>query len=294
MFAAQIFFMKNCRNTSSMSFALASPYKRHYNADLSLWLSVDPMSDKYPGVSPYAYCANNPVRLVDPDGEDLTDFYDISTGEHLLHIKDGIDEAIAVQRNVFDAYNQDGTLYANKDKIGCSLGTNSDFVALAGTIYAESDARYYSTKEAAGIGSVIRNRATADNISLLKAASKGGIYGWLNRNAILTSTNTEKVNIAYKAAMLTIGGNCDYSNGGYFWQGRDFQESGSPANNQFYQSGFLFSSTSHDLFGMGSKPVNTSWEYKYESTAAAGRTVFMRLTQGWKDAHGTTKWHGGR
>ena len=26
------------------------------------------MSDKYPGLSPYTYCANNPVQLVDPDG----------------------------------------------------------------------------------------------------------------------------------------------------------------------------------------------------------------------------------
>ena len=44
---------------------------RHYNPSFSIWLSVDPMSDKYPGVSPYAYCANNPVRLVDPNGEDI-------------------------------------------------------------------------------------------------------------------------------------------------------------------------------------------------------------------------------
>jgi RHS repeat-associated protein len=33
-----------------------------------MWLSVDPMSDKYPSMSPYNYCANNPVILVDPDG----------------------------------------------------------------------------------------------------------------------------------------------------------------------------------------------------------------------------------
>ena len=32
------------------------------------WLSVDPMSDKYPSISPYAYCAWNPLKLVDPDG----------------------------------------------------------------------------------------------------------------------------------------------------------------------------------------------------------------------------------
>ena len=29
------------------------------------------MSDKYPGVSPYTYCANNPVRLVDEDGREI-------------------------------------------------------------------------------------------------------------------------------------------------------------------------------------------------------------------------------
>ena len=45
---------------------------RYYDSDLMTgWLSVDPMADKYPNLSPYAYCANNPVKLVDPDGEDI-------------------------------------------------------------------------------------------------------------------------------------------------------------------------------------------------------------------------------
>ena len=42
---------------------------RYYSSDLDFWLSVDPMSDKYPSMSPYVYCANNPVKLVDPNGE---------------------------------------------------------------------------------------------------------------------------------------------------------------------------------------------------------------------------------
>ena len=41
---------------------------RYYSSDLSIWLSVDPMSDKYASLSPYVYCADNPVKLTDPDG----------------------------------------------------------------------------------------------------------------------------------------------------------------------------------------------------------------------------------
>ena len=37
---------------------------------MTMWLSVDPMADKYPGITPYNYCNWNPVILIDPDGRD--------------------------------------------------------------------------------------------------------------------------------------------------------------------------------------------------------------------------------
>ena len=37
---------------------------------MTSWLSVDPLADKYPNVSPYAYCVWNPVKLIDTDGRD--------------------------------------------------------------------------------------------------------------------------------------------------------------------------------------------------------------------------------
>lgn len=43
---------------------------------MTMWLSVDPMMDKYPGISPYAYCAWNPVKFIDPDGQMIGDYYD--------------------------------------------------------------------------------------------------------------------------------------------------------------------------------------------------------------------------
>ncbi len=40
--------------------------------------TMDPLAEKYYSVSPYAYCANNPIRYVDPDGRNYGDFYDMN------------------------------------------------------------------------------------------------------------------------------------------------------------------------------------------------------------------------
>lgn len=37
--------------------------------DIRKWLSVDPLADKYPNISPYAYCNWNPIINIDPDGK---------------------------------------------------------------------------------------------------------------------------------------------------------------------------------------------------------------------------------
>ena len=41
---------------------------RFYDPDLSRWTTPDPLAEKYYGISPYAFCNNNPVNFVDPDG----------------------------------------------------------------------------------------------------------------------------------------------------------------------------------------------------------------------------------
>ena len=42
---------------------------RHYNPALPRWLTLDPLAEKYYGVSSYAYCENNPISVVDPQGD---------------------------------------------------------------------------------------------------------------------------------------------------------------------------------------------------------------------------------
>ena len=41
---------------------------RYYEPRLSLWMSTDPLEEKYPNVNSYAYCHNNPILLVDKTG----------------------------------------------------------------------------------------------------------------------------------------------------------------------------------------------------------------------------------
>ncbi|MDL2262919.1 hypothetical protein LJC11_05405 [Bacteroidales bacterium OttesenSCG-928-I21] len=66
---------------------------RYYDSDVSIWLSVDPLASKYPSLSPYVYCANNPVMLVDPDGRSIDEWnVNISTGEKTWVSDKGGDE----------------------------------------------------------------------------------------------------------------------------------------------------------------------------------------------------------
>ena len=74
---------------------------RYYDSDLSgLFLSVDPMADKYPNISPYSYCAWNPVRLVDPKGREI---WIIGSDGNSYQYKNG---------QLYDAF---GDLYSGED-----------------------------------------------------------------------------------------------------------------------------------------------------------------------------------
>ena len=97
---------------------------RYYDCDLSgLFLSVDPMADKYPSISPYSFCAWNPVKLVDPDGREIwikTDRYN-ENAPRIKWTTDGL-------------FNEDGSKYTGDDTF--VLQTASALNA----IYADNEA----------------------------------------------------------------------------------------------------------------------------------------------------------
>ena len=62
---------------------------------MTMWLSIDPMADKYPGISSYAYCAWNPMKLVDPDGMEINPVFG-SNGQFRGCTKEGYTGSIII------------------------------------------------------------------------------------------------------------------------------------------------------------------------------------------------------
>ncbi|NLJ82885.1 MAG: hypothetical protein GX330_07150 [Bacteroidales bacterium] len=56
---------------------------RYYNPNLTTFTARDPIFEKYFWISPYAYCANNPVKYVDPMGMEWEETKDKQKAEEL-------------------------------------------------------------------------------------------------------------------------------------------------------------------------------------------------------------------
>ena len=95
---------------------------RYYEPRLSLWMSTDPRSIDMLQVSPYSYCFNNPIVLVDPDGEIPTPKEGAAIANHVYEGKVG--EKLLGNWVMLSVYTQKGNksfrggLYGRKDNKG--------------------------------------------------------------------------------------------------------------------------------------------------------------------------------
>ena len=130
------------------------------------------MASKYPSLSPYVYCADNPVKLVDPNGEEIGDYYSYN-GKWF-----GSDGKNDNKAYVVTGKNSDGT-FSNAIELPIS---NSELLDRATWVCGESGGSQElitSRTQNAGDASFVSDAGVADYYAFaINNASKadGGFY----------------------------------------------------------------------------------------------------------------------
>jgi len=152
---------------------------RYYDSDVSVWLSVDPMSDERSWLSPYNYCQWNPLGRVDPSGA-LDDNFSVDKQGNVKleeNTKDNFD--MLYTKSDWDVGNKDNGLKVNDRSILPNLSTtNAEGISIS---------QGHTTGSIDDVFKVFKFCADNTNVEWGLARYQ------FNKYAVYTSHNTEEV-----------------------------------------------------------------------------------------------------
>jgi hypothetical protein len=261
-----------------------------YDTRLGRRWNIDPVIK--PWESGYATFADNPVLNIDPNGDVAGDYYN-KKGEHL-----GSDGEIDDKAYIADGKNTDGT-FQNAKELNIS---NSVLNQFANTIAVESGSdKSGSWQESFGIGLAIRNMSTASKYggSIYNTISGGEVFGFSDGgNSTEYKNNSE---FSMQAALYSVLGGYDFTNGATKWDGLDFlawglnSPNGTPHNKfeeygNIYIENSIYSSYKNSLTSSYGNSVRYKHKGAYQSFAVPA-PVFENMGN-WKLPSLSLPWFG--
>ena len=134
---------------------------RHYDPCIMRFTTIDPMCEKYYHLSPYAYCGNNPVKYVDPNGES-TQVIELENGTYQVIGGDINDD----DRNIY-LYSQDSNGgYTKKER---SIGVTTSITS------------FYNSDEDKWENSIINPLDTSGKVFLRKIINNPNIISYMDK-----------------------------------------------------------------------------------------------------------------
>ena len=159
---------------------------------MTMWLSVDPMADKYPSISPYAYCAWNPVKLVDPDGCMIDDYFS-NEGKYLGTDNAKTDNVRIMDEERWNELNENGIIehtvgYENSESFSSAHSSMSQEAQLdVYQHYNPTKCKLYATSSKSNPGNMGMVTTTR------KGISKVGIFLEDNFKGIAISDHANEI-----------------------------------------------------------------------------------------------------
>ena len=115
---------------------------RYYDPEVSLWLTVDPIANEFPDLSPFNFVENNPIILIDPDGKAPIRYSDHNpTIEGLVQLNTGKSRNDWLYKSTSSSYFEMAYAYFQGSFSRFSLGRASDLALDLLTIIMISDSK---------------------------------------------------------------------------------------------------------------------------------------------------------
>ena len=127
---------------------------RYLSPSFHRFTTMDPLAEKYYSISPYAYCAGNPVNLVDPEGKDTYVFDE--NGQYLWKNEEKGEHRIAYRTYSTDAHGRTNVsvrFYDFSDPVNDPQSIDSGAISQL-RFFSESDVRQILREQGAENGSI--------------------------------------------------------------------------------------------------------------------------------------------
>jgi RHS repeat-associated protein len=138
--------------------------RMYANCEMPIFTTQDPLAEKYYSISPYAYCGNNPVNNIDPDGRDW--FVNNENG-NVFFIR-GLSDLTKIDNLTADWLTKNGIDISNKD-IYENLGKDDLIAGIESSGYIpmnSEDGWDYSKQFMAENGFVPADKVTVEEKSI--------------------------------------------------------------------------------------------------------------------------------
>jgi len=139
---------------------------RGYYPAMGRFMTVDPLAEKYYSISPYAYCAGNPVRFIDPDGRGILDYIKNIKNTFKQEVKKGIDVVNKVVEKI----------------------TGSPLISKTGTTKVSKEYKY--------VDSNLGDKVTVENSTSTKIGKGDGL---INLDVTTNNNKVESVGVSTKS-----------------------------------------------------------------------------------------------